>query len=152
MLRQRLNDELKAALKAKETRRLSTIRLILAALKDRDINARTADSREGISDDDIMNMLQTMVRQRRESIALYEQGGRADLAEQEQEEIAVIESFLPKQLSDTEIAEVARRVIGEIGAKGIKDMGRTIAALKQSYAGQMDFSKAATVVKQLLTA
>ncbi|MCW5751387.1 MAG: GatB/YqeY domain-containing protein [Alphaproteobacteria bacterium] len=150
MLRQRLNDGLKTALKAKEARRVSTIRLILAALKDRDIGARTADSREGISDEEIMNMLQTMVRQRRESIALYEQGARMDLAQQEQEEIEVIESFLPRQLSDEEIGAAVTKVVAEVGAKGIKDMGRTIAALKQQYAGQMDFSKAAQMVKRAL--
>ncbi|MCW5732340.1 MAG: GatB/YqeY domain-containing protein [Alphaproteobacteria bacterium] len=150
MLRQRLNDALKTALKAKEARRVSTIRLILAALKDRDIGARTVDSREGISDEEIMNMLQTMVRQRRESIALYEQGARMDLAQQEQEEIEVIESFLPRQLSDEEIGAAVTKVVAEVGAKGIKDMGRTIAALKQQYAGQMDFSKAAQMVKRAL--
>lgn len=150
MLRQRLNDGLKSALKGKEARKVSTIRLILAALKDRDIGARTIDSREGIGEEEIMNMLQTMIRQRRESIVLYEQGGRMDLAQQEQEEIEVIESFLPRQLGEAEIGAAVTKVVTEIGAKGIKDMGRTIAALKQQYAGQMDFSKAAQMVKRAL--
>jgi uncharacterized protein YqeY len=151
MLRSRLGQALKEAMKAKDGRRVSTLRLILAALKDRDIAARTSDPTEGISDAEILQMLQTMIRQRRESIVLYEQGGRPDLALQERQEIEVIEDFLPRQLDPAEIEAAARNVIQEIDAKGIKDMGRTIAALKQRHAGQMDFSKAAAVVKQLLS-
>jgi uncharacterized protein YqeY len=151
MLRSRLGQALKEAMKAKDGRRVSTLRLILAALKDRDIAARTSDPTEGISDAEILQMLQTMIRQRRESIVLYEQGGRPDLAEQERQEIEVIEDFLPRQLDPAEIEAAARNVIQEIDAKGIKDMGRTIAALKQRHAGQMDFSKAAAVGKQLLS-
>jgi len=152
MLRTELADALKEAMKARDSRRTSTLRLILAALKDRDIAARTADSSAGISDEEIMRMLQTMIRQRRESIALYEQGARLDLAAQEQEEIQIIEGFLPKQLGDAEMASAVRAVVDEIGAKSIKDMGRAISTLKARYAGQMDFGKAAAIVKQILTA
>jgi len=150
MLRIQLADALKEAMRSKNERGISTLRLILAALKDRDIAARAKGNYEGISEDEIRGMMQSMIKQRRESIALYEQGGRCELAQQEAEEIAVIESFLPKQLSDEEIERAARDLIAEIGATGIKDMGRTMAAMKQRYAGKMDFSKASCVVKQLL--
>lgn len=150
MLRTQLADALKEAMRSKNERGISTLRLILAALKDRDIAARGKGNYEGISEDEIRGMMQSMIKQRRESIALYEQGGRCELAQQEAEEIAVIESFLPKQLSDEEIERAARDLIAEIGATGIKDMGRTMAAMKQRYAGKMDFSKASGVVKQLL--
>jgi uncharacterized protein len=150
MLRTQLSDALKESMKAKNERGVSTLRLILAALKDRDIAARSKGNYDGISEDEIRSMLQGMIKQRRESIALYEQGGRCELAQQEAEEIAVIEGFLPKQLSDAEVERVARELIAEIGAQGIKDMGRTMAAIKQRYAGQMDFAKASAAVKQLL--
>jgi uncharacterized protein YqeY len=150
MLRTQLTDALKQAMKARNDRAISTLRLILAALKDRDIAARAKGNYDGISDEDIRGMLQSMIKQRRESIALYEQGGRCELAQQEGEEIAVIEGFLPKQLGPAEIERAVRELIAEIGAQGIKDMGRTMAAMKQRYAGQMDFSKASGVVKQLL--
>lgn len=151
MLRERLSEALKEALKAKQARRVSTLRLILAALKDRDIAART-DGRNGtISDDDIMALLQTMVRQRRDSIQMYEQGNRQDLADQEKEEITIIESFLPQQLSDAEIQSAIRETLGEVGATAIKDMGKAMAALRAKYAGRMDFSKAGALVKQQLS-
>ena len=152
MLRETLNQALKDAMKAKDARRLATLRLVLAALKDRDIAARTSgDDRTGIPDDAILALLQTMVKQRRESITLYEQGGRQDLATQEKEEIAVIESFLPKQLSDAEIEAAARAAIAEVGAQGIKDMGKAMAILKAKYTGQMDSAKAAAILKGLLS-
>lgn len=150
MLRTQLSDALKEAMKAKKERGVSTLRLILAALKDRDIAARSKGNYDGISEDEIRSMLQGMIKQRRESIALYEQGGRCELAQQEAEEITVIEGFLPKQMSDADIEAAARALIAEVGAQGIKDMGRTMAAIKQRYAGQMDFAKASGVVKQLL--
>jgi uncharacterized protein len=150
MLRAQLTDALKVAMKAKSERAVSTVRLILAALKDRDIAARTKGNPDGITDDEIRQMMQNMIKQRRESMALYEQGGRCELAQQEAEEITIIEGFLPKQLSDSDIQAAAKALITEIGAQGIKDMGRTMAAMKQRYAGQMDFSKASLVVKQLL--
>ena len=150
MLRTQLPDALKSAMKGRQERAVSTIRLILATLKDRDIAARGKGNPDGISEDEIRQMLQNMIRQRRESIALYEQGGRLELAQQEAEEITIIESFLPKQLNAAEIEQAAKTVIGELGASSIKDMGRTMATLKQRYAGQMDFGKAGAVVKALL--
>ena len=150
MLRAQLTDALKAAMKARNERAVSTLRLILAALKDRDIAARAKGNADGISDDEIRQLLQAVIRQRRESITMYEQGGRCELAQQEAEEIAIIEGFLPKQLGETEIASAIRGVIAEIGATGIKDMGRTMAVLKQRHAGQMDFGKASAMVKGLL--
>lgn len=150
MLRTRLNDQLKSAMLAKDARTVSTIRLILAALKDRDIAARGRGVSDGIGEDEVLQMLQSMVKQRRESITLYEQGGRLDLAEQEVEEIAIIERFLPRQLGAEEMTEAVRQTIAEIGAKGLKDMGRTMAALRERYAGQIDFSRASTIVKREL--
>ena len=150
MLRQQLNDALKAALKAREERAVATIRLILAALKDRDIAARGKGSEDVITDTDILQLLKTMILQRRESIELYQSGGRVDLAEREGEEITVIERFLPPQIEGDEMIAAIRNVIGEIGAKSIKDMGRTMAALKEKFAGQMDFGKASGVVRELL--
>jgi uncharacterized protein len=151
MLRARLNEELKTAMKAKHQRAVSTVRLILAALKDRDIAARTRGNTEGIGDEEIADLLQKMIRQRRESIELYQQGKREDLAQQEREEIAVIERFLPRQMSDAEMAEAVTAVVAELGAGSIKDMGRVMAALKQRHAGQMDFSKASALVKERLS-
>ena len=152
MLRERLNDRLRSAMKGREGRALSTVRLILTAIKDRDIAARGKGNADGISDQDILQVLQTMVRQRHESIALYEQGGRAELAEQEAEEITIIESFLPEPLDEAAAEEAIRSVVGEIGASSIKDMGRTMAILRERYAGQMDFAKASAVVKEQLNA
>jgi len=150
MLRQQLNDALKIAMKAREARAVATIRLILAALKDRDIAARGKGGEAELSDTDILQLLTTMIRQRRESIELYQTGGRVDLAEREAEEIAVIERFLPAQIEGEEMIAIIRRLISEIGAQSIKDMGRTMAALKEKFAGQMDFSKASGVVRELL--
>ena len=151
MLRARLNDELKAAMKAKDQRAVSTVRLILAALKDRDIAARGKGNTDGISEEEIGDLLQKMIRQRRESIELYEQGNRQDLAQQEREEIQVIERFLPKQMDEAEMDAAVSAVIAELGAGSIKDMGRVMAALKQRHSGQMDFSKAGALVKQRLS-
>jgi uncharacterized protein len=125
MLRTRLNEALKDAMRSKKQRTVSTVRLILAALKDRDIAARTRGVTDGIDEDEIMSMLQTMIKQRREAIELYEQGGRLELAEQEREEIGIIEEFLPKQMSEDEIRSAVTTVIGDIGASSVKDMGRT---------------------------
>ncbi len=150
MLRQELNEALKVALKARDARAVSTLRLILAALKDRDIAARPQGITEGIGDDAIVELLHRMVRQRRESIALYEQGNRLDLAQQEAEEIAVIERFLPKQLSEADASAAIDATIEELGAASIKDMGKVMAALKAKFAGQMDFGRASALVKQKL--
>lgn len=152
MLRERLNDALKSAMLAKDSRTVSTVRLILAALKDRDIAARSRGVTDGITDDEILQMLQSMMKQRRESISLYEQGGRLELAQQEQEEIVIIEQFLPKQLDEAEMQAAIDEVVAELGASGLKDMGRTMAALKERYAGTMDFTKASGLVKARLSA
>lgn len=150
MLRERLDTDLKNAMKAREKRALSTIRLILTAIKDRDIAARSKGNADGISDQDIYQVLQTMVRQRRDAIELYEQGDRLELAEQEAEEIKIIEGFQPQQLNDGEIGDAIGAVIEEIGAGGIKDMGRAMGLLRERYPGQMDFGKASAVVKKQL--
>ena len=150
MLRQRLREELNIAMKARDQHKLSTLRLILAALKDRDIAARSNGQTDGVSDDDILQLLTKMVGQRRESIRLYEQGGRIDLAGREAEEIAIIETFLPRQLDDDEVEAAITEVIADVDAKGLKDMGPTMGALKERYAGRMDFAKAGKLVKQRL--
>ena len=150
MLRVQISEALKSSMKAKEQRATSTLRLILAALKDRDIAARGKGGDDEISDDEILGMLQKMIEQRHESIEFYKQGGRLDLAKEEAEEIEIIERFLPKRLDEKETTDAISAVIDELGAANIKDMGRTMAALKQSYAGRMDFSKVSTIVKQRL--
>ena len=150
MLRTRLSDALKAAMKEKDRRSVSTLRLILAALKDRDIAARSKGNQDGVSDDEVLGLLQSMIKQRRESIGFYEQGGRMELAQGEAEEISVIEKFLPEQMSEEEMATVITGVVGEVGAKSLKDMGKVMTALKEQFAGQMDFGKASAIVKERL--
>ena len=151
MIRQRLNDALKAAMKAKEELSVSTLRLILAALKDRDIAARTKGKKDGIPDEEVLGLLQSMIKQRRESIAAYEKGGRMDLAQKEAGEIAIIVGFLPQQMSEAEMAKAIDSVIESVAAASLKDMGKAMAALKQQFAGQMDFAKASALVKQRLS-
>lgn len=150
MLRSRLNEALKEAMRAKDQRVIATVRLILAALKDRDIAARGRGQTDGIDEAELLSMLQTMIKQRRESIQMYEQGGRLELAQQEQEEIAVIEGFMPKQMTEDETKAAVAALIQEIGAAGVKDMGRVMADLRSRYAGQMDFAKASGLVRQAL--
>ncbi len=150
MLRQQLSDALKTAMLGKDARTVSTVRLILAALKDRDIAARPKGIADGISDDEIRQLLQSMIKQRRESILLYEQGKRPELAQQEQDEIKVIERFLPAQMSEAETQAVVAAVVTEVGAANIKDMGRVMAILKERFAGQMDFTKASALAKAAL--
>ena len=150
MLRVQISEALKSSMKAKAQRATSTLRLILAAMKDRDIAARGKGGDDEISDDEILGMLEKMIKQRHESIEFYKQGGRLDLAKEEAEEIEIIERFLPKRLDEKETTDAISAVIDELGAANIKDMGRTMAALKQSYAGRMDFSKVSTIVKQRL--
>lgn len=152
MLRQRFPETLKEALKAGDKCRVSTVRLIMAALKDRDIAARDQGNRDGIPEDAVMQMLANMVKQRRESIKLYEQGGRADLVKQEQDEIAVIEGFMPKQMAEAEVEKAVADAIAEIGACGLKDIGRTMGVLKGRFAGRMDFGKASEYVRKTLAA
>lgn len=151
MLRQRLKDELAQAMKDKDTRKVATLRLILAAVKDRDIMARTTEGREGVTDEEILQILTKMVRQRHDSIKSYEEAGRLELVEQERQEIDIIESFLPKPLSDTELEEVCDTVINETGAKSLKDMGRAMSTLKERYPGRIDLSKASAVVRDRLS-
>jgi uncharacterized protein YqeY len=150
-LRERFSEQMREAMKAKDTRRLSTVRMIMAAVKDRDIASRTEESREGVSDDDILVLLAKMVKQREESAATYDTGGRPELANAEREEIAIIREFMPKQLSDEETREAAKDAIAEVGAGSVKDMGKVMGALKARYSGQMDFAKAGAVVKELLS-
>jgi hypothetical protein len=151
MLRARFTAEMKEAMKAGAKERLATVRMIQAALKDRDIEAR-GNGKEPISDDEILSLLQKMIKQRTESAAVYEQGGRPELAATERAEIAIIESFLPKQMDQAETQAAIDAAIAETGAAGPKDMGKVIAALKGQFAGRMDFGKASGLVKAALAA
>lgn len=149
MIRETLSTTMKEAMKAKDTRRLSTVRLIQAAIKDRDIANRGA-AKEETSEDEILQILQKLVKQREESAKIYDEAGRAELATQEREEIAVIKTFMPEQLSDEKVSEIIAGIIAETGAAGIKDMGKVMAALRERYAGQMDFGKASGTIKAQL--
>jgi len=151
-LRDQFNDAVKEAMKARDQKRLGTLRLVQAALKDRDIANRTEDSREGISDDDILGLLGKMIKSREDSIALYEKGGRPELAAAERDEIAVIRGFMPQQMDETEAKAAVAAVIAEVGAASMKDMGKVMAVLKERFAGKMDFAKASAAVKELLSA
>jgi uncharacterized protein len=150
MLREACTERMKTALRAKDTRTFSTVRLIMAALKDRDIAARSDGDKAQIPESEILRMLQGMVKQRRESIELYTQGNRPELAQRESDEIAVIESFLPRQMDDAGIEAAAQSAIADTGAAGIKDMGRVMAALRERHAGVIDLARAGAVVKRLL--
>ena len=150
MLRDDFTERMKTALRAKDTRTLSTVRLIIAGLKSKDIEARGSGNPAGIADQEIQRMLQGMIKQRRESIELYLKGHRPELAQQEGEEIAVIESFLPRQMDDSAIEAAAQAAIAESGAAGIKDMGKVMGALRERHAGVLDMAKAGAVVKRLL--
>jgi uncharacterized protein YqeY len=154
-MRDELTTAMKAAMRAQEKARLGTIRLILAAIKDRDLAIlnKTGDASAEmcrISDAEIAQLLATMIKQRRESIRIYEEAGRLELAEREANEITVISEFLPRQLDDGETQDAIRNVMTEIGASSIKDMGRVMALLRERYRGQMDFAKASALVKELL--
>ena len=149
-LRESIKQGLTEATKAQDKRRMATLRLIQAALKDRDIAGRTDGRDAGVSDAEILDVLSKMVKQRRESIGIYESAGRMELAEREKEEVEIIESYMPKQLSDAETAAAVEAVISETGAASIKDMGRVMGELKKRHAGQMDFAKASGLVKQRL--
>lgn len=150
MLRDTFTEKLKENIKAKDELATSTLRLIIAAMKDRDIAARSKGNWEGISEDEIMSMLQSMIKQRQESIKMYEQGKRQDLADREAAEIKVIQGFLPQQLSDDEVKAAIASIIQSTGATGVKDMGKVMAEMKAKYTGQMDFSKASALVKEKL--
>lgn len=150
-LREQFNDQMKEAMKAKDQKRLSTLRMVLAALKDKDIAARTETSREGISDDDILGLLAKMIKQREESAAAFDSGGRPELAKSEREEIEVIRGFMPRQMSPEEAKAAIQKAIADVGAASIKDMGKVMNALKERHAGQMDFGKASGMTKDLLS-
>jgi len=149
MLRDDINNAVKEAMKAKEERKLSTLRMVNSVIKNADIDAR-GQGKPPLSDDDLLGVLQKMIKQRQESVELYDKGGRAELAAQEREEIAIIAAYLPKQLSDDEVKAAIAVIIKETGAASIKDMGKVIGALKAKYAGQMDFAKASGFVKAAL--
>lgn len=150
-MRESLNSALKEAMRAKDSVAISTLRLILAALKDRDIAARSKCQNDGIGEDEILQMLQSMVKQRKESIAMYEKGGRLELAEQEKAEIAIIQRFLPQQMDDAEIQAAVSELIAEMGAEGLKQMGAVMGELRNRFAGRMDFGKASPIVKAALS-
>jgi len=150
MLRQAFTERLKEAMKARDSRTISTVRMILAELKERDVAARGQGNTNGIPDDDARRMLQAMIKQRRESAALYEKGNRADLVRQEREEIAVIESFLPRQLDEVEIEAAVKAAIAETGAGRTSDTGKVMAALRERHAGAIDLGRAGAIVRRLL--
>jgi uncharacterized protein YqeY len=151
-LREQFSDQLKEAMKARDQRRVGTLRLVLAALKERDIANRTETSREAVGDDEILSLLSKMVKQREESATAYLGGGRPELAASEREEIEIIRGFMPKQMNEAETKSAIDAVIAETGAASIKDMGKVMGALKARYAGQMDFAKAGAAVKDALNA
>ena len=151
MLRERLTQKLKDAMLSKDSCATATIRLVLAALKDRDIAARSKERTEGLDDGEILALLQTMLKQRRESIAMYEKGKRPDLAEREAREIEVIRQFLPEQMDEASTAEAVDGVVAELEADGLKDMGRVMGALRARYTGRMDFSRASALAKESLS-
>jgi len=149
-LRQTINTAMKTAMKEKDTVSLSTIRLILAAIKERDINTRASSGQDGISEEEVLSLLQSMIKQRQESSRMYNEASRPELAEREEEEISVIQGFLPEQLSADEVGNAVAGLIDEVGAESIKDMGKVMAALKTQYAGKLDMALASSVVKEKL--
>ena len=151
MLRENINNAVKDAMRAKDERKLSTLRMVNSTIKNADIEAR-GQSKPPLSDGDLLSLLQKMIKQRQESVELYDKGNRAELADQERAEIAIISAYLPQQMSEDDVKAAITAEIAEIGAAGIKDMGKVIAALKAKYAGQMDFGKASGLVKAALTA
>ena len=149
-LRDNIKDKLKKSMIDKNERCVATLRLILAAIKDRDIAARADDNQNGIDNDAILKLLQTMIKQRRESIVLYEKAKRQELVDQEKEEITIIESFLPEQMDDSQIEKVVHQSLKEINAANLRDMGKLMSYLHEHYAGKMDFGKASAIAKQNL--
>jgi uncharacterized protein len=150
MLRDDINNALKDAMKAKNERRVSTLRLVNSALKNADIEAR-GQGKGPLGDDAVLGLLQKMIKQRQESVELYEKGGRAELAQQEREEIAIITAYLPKQMSEDEVGAAIAEAVQEVEAAGMKDMSKVVNALKAKYAGKMDFAKASALVKAALS-
>ena len=151
-LRTRINDALKQAMKDKATTRLSTLRLVSAAIKDKDIAARAEGNDDGVGEAEVLAILGKMAKQRVESARAYEEGGRLDLAESERSEIIVIEEFLPRQLSDEESRAAVDAAVSEVGATSIRDMGKVMAVLKGKYTGQMDFGRVGPILKDRLSA
>jgi len=150
MLREDINNALKDAMKAGDARRVSTLRLINSSLKNADIDAR-GQGKPPLADEDVLGVLQKMIKQRQESAELYEKGGRADLMTQEREEIAIIQAYLPQQMTDEEIHDTIASLVKEVGATAMKDMGKVMAAIKERYAGKLDVGKASAAVKKLLS-
>jgi hypothetical protein len=150
MLRETLSEAMKTAMRERDARATATIRMVMAAVKQADIEARPKGVTDGVSDEDIAGIMQKLIKQRRESVTLYAQGGRQDLVDQETAEIAVIERFLPKQMDDADMATAIDALATELGAASIKDMGKVMGALKTKFAGQMDMGKAGAMVKQRL--
>src|SRR4051812_5221489 len=150
MLRDDINNAVKDAMKAKEERKLSTLRMVNSTIKNADIDAR-GQGKPPLSDADLLSVLQKMIKQRQESVELYDKGGRAELAAQEREEIAIISAYLPQQMSEAEVEAAITATIAETNASGVKDMGKVIGSLKAKYAGQMDFGKASAMVKAALS-
>jgi uncharacterized protein len=150
VIRDDINNALKEAMKARDERRVSTLRLVNSTLKNADIEAR-GQGKEPLGDDGVLGVLQKMIKQRNESAELYDKGGRAELAQQEREEIAIISGYLPKQMSDDEVKAAIAEAVKDTGAAGMKDMGKVIGALKGKYAGKMDFAKASALVKAALS-
>ena len=149
MLRDDINNALKDAMKAKDDRKVSTLRMVNSSLKNADIEARGL-GKPALGDAEALSLLQKMIKQRQESVELYQKGARPDLVKQEQEEIAIISAYLPKQMSDDEMKAAIAAAIKDTGAAGMKDMGKVIGALRGKYAGQMDFGKASALVKGML--
>ena len=150
-LRAQLNNAMKEAMKTRDAKRLATMRLVLAALKDKDIAARSETSRDLLGDDEILSLLAKMIKQREESATAYDAGNRPELAAGEREEIAIIRSFMPAQMDEAETGAAIKGAIAELGATSIKDMGKVMAALKERYAGRMDFGKASAATKAALS-
>ena len=150
MLRDNINDALKTAMKAGDARRVSTLRLVNAGLKNADIEAR-GQGKGPLSDEDLLSLLQKMIKQRHESVELYEKGGRPELAAQEREEITIISGYLPRQMTDQEIHDTIGALVKEVGASAMKDMGKVMAAIKERYAGKLDVAKASAAVKKMLS-
>ena len=151
-LREQINDSVKEAMKAKDAKRLGTLRLVNAAIKDRDIAARTADSRDLLGDDELLGLLAKMIKQREDSVAAFDAGNRPEMAQNERDEIALIREFMPRQMDAAEAKVAIAKVIADVGAASIKDMGKVMAAMKEKYAGQMDFARASAIVKDILSA
>lgn len=149
-MRETINSAIKDAMRSKDKLRLSTLRLVNAAIKDKDIALRTEDRPEGVSSSEILQILGKMVKQRQESAKAYEEGGRLELAEQELSEITIIEEFLPRQLSDDEVKKVIKDTIASVSASSIRDMGKVMGSLKLHYTGQLDFGKAGAIIKKIL--